>query len=374
MENMADISSSGGYRNLTDPRLTTAAPPTQVNKFIEDSVRMVWFVVLKCALYELFSLVGLVSNVISLAVFWRIGCHDSVNVSLVALTISDLVSLMVLFWMGLCYNPRFTYSDVSFDTWSLVYLTGGWPKIYLARVTSWVTAFITLERCLCIALPLRVRAIFTRGRSILINASIFLLIFLIMPPIYVTTRLSWQWYPDRNKTLLGLDFTSERNDIYNTVISINIILTYLSFFVVLVCSFVLLVSLERQARWRKVQADVKPSSATGKELKVNSATGKELKVSRMVLLIAVTFMGTYLPGTALLLVMVFVPEFNKGKTYHNLFTVVWAFVHLLEAFNSSINIFVCLKSSKFNTVFNQMFYNFQRFFNIRVIKVDINKS
>ncbi|XP_059168686.1 uncharacterized protein LOC131950512 [Physella acuta] len=303
------MSSSGTYRNLTDQRLTTA--PTQVNKFIEDSVRMLWFVVLKCAMYELFSLVGIISNVVSLSVFSRIGCHDSVNVWLVALTISDLVSLLVLLWMGVCYNPWFTYSDVTFDTWSLVYLTGGWPKIYLARVTSWVTAFVTLERCLCIALPLRVKAIFTRGRSIFINASIFLLIFLIMPPIYVTTGLSWQWYPDRNKTLLGLDFTSERNDIYNTVISINIILTYLSFFVVLLSSFVLLVSLERHARWRKVKADVKPSSATA----------KELKVSRMVLLIAVTFMGTYLPGTALLLVMVFVPEFNKGRTYHNLFNL-----------------------------------------------------
>ncbi|KAK0048630.1 short-wave-sensitive opsin 1 [Biomphalaria pfeifferi] len=315
------------------------------DKIIGDKVRQIWYVVLKCAMYDLFATIGIVANVINLSVFWEMGCHDSAGVTLISLTLSDLVSLLILFWMGMCYNPLFTYSDVSFDTQSVVYLSGGWLKIYISRVTSWITAFLSLERCLCIAMPLRVRRALTKSRSVYINAGIFVVIFCMLPPIYSTTWLDWQWFPDRNRTLLGLDFSSDRDHVYDTVALVNVVLTYVSFFIILACTLLLVATLNKQLQWR---------NATSKKL--SSASSKELRVNKMIVLIALLFISFFFPGTVVLLVMVFVPEFNKGMFYNNLFTVVWAFIHILEAWNSSFNIFVYYHmSSKFRSILNYKF-------------------
>ncbi|KAH9514448.1 hypothetical protein Btru_025285 [Bulinus truncatus] len=316
-----------------------------LDKIIDDRVRQVWYVVLKCAMYELFGAFGLATNVLTLAVLWDMGCHDSSGTTLISLTLSDLVNMLVLLWMGVCYNPFFTYSGVSFDTQSVVYLSGGWLKIYISRVTSWITAFLSVERCLCIAMPLRVKHALTKSRSAYVNAGIFIVIFCMLPPIYATTWLSWQWFPDRNRTLLGLDFSSRRDDVYAAVASVNVVLSYASFFIILACTVALVVTLKKQAEWRT-------STSSG----LVSSFAKERRVNKMIVLITVLFIVCYFPGTVVLLVMVFIPEFNKGMFYNNLFTVVWAFIHILEAWNSSFNIFVYYRmSSKFRAVLNSKF-------------------
>lgn len=58
---------------------------------------------------------------------------------------------------NVCYNPAFDTLDLGTDPVEFQYLTGAWPHVAFTRVTSWITAFITLERCLCITMPLKVR-------------------------------------------------------------------------------------------------------------------------------------------------------------------------------------------------------------------------
>ncbi|KAH9514447.1 hypothetical protein Btru_025280 [Bulinus truncatus] len=362
---MSFLQSSGSLNVSNDSAVFQMMSTLQfpLDKIIDDRVRQVWYVVLKCAMYELFGAFGLVTNVLTLAVLWDMGCHDSSGTTLISLTLSDLVNMLVLLWMGVCYNPFFTYSGVSFDTQSVVYLSGGWLKIYISRVTSWITAFLSVERCLCIAMPFRVKHALTKSRSAYVNAGIFIVIFCMLPPIYATTWLSWQWFPDRNRTLLGLDFSSQRDDVYPTVASVNVVLSYVSFFIILACTVALVVTLKRQAEWRT-------STSSGLIL----SFAKERRVNKMIVLITVLFIVCYFPGTVVLLVMVFIPEFNKGMFYNNLFTVVWAFIHIIEAWNSSFNIFVYYRmSSKFRAVLNSKFSLVRKYIEIStmVISPDI---
>ncbi|CAL1543157.1 unnamed protein product [Lymnaea stagnalis] len=314
---------------------------------MNDGVAYICFVVVKCAMYEICSAFGIVTNIICLIVFRKLGCDETVNVTLIGLTIADLASLIDLFWMGICFNPLFTYSSVYFDTQSVAYLSGGWVKLYLTRVSAWITAFVTLERCLCIAIPLKIKTVMTPRRATIFIALSFFFMGLTMPPVYYTTRLEWLWYPDRNKTLLGLAFTKEREEIYNSVISINLVLTFIAFATIISCTLILVLNLEKKAEWRK-----KSVSAH----KLSSMSVKDQKVSKMITFIAVLFLVSFFPGTVLFIVMLMIPEFNKGKLYHNLFTTTFAFSHILEGANASINVFVYLKmSSKFRTVFFETF-------------------
>ncbi|XP_005091056.3 short-wave-sensitive opsin 1 [Aplysia californica] len=315
-------------------------------KLIDDNTAQFWFVVLKCGFYEAFSAFGIVTNIISLVVFYRMGFRETVNVSLFGLTLSDLGSLLVLFWMGICYNPLFTYSDVEFDTLSIVYLSGGWPKLYLTRVTSWITAFVAFERCLCVAMPLKVKQAITPRIAFAVNLSLAIMVGASLPPVYATTGLDWTWFPARNKTLLGLSFTEDRLEVYDVVVGFNLFFTLGSFLIVIVCTFVLVAQLKWKTKWRQ--------SAT--KAQNTNTSSRDQKISTMVTLLSALFVVCLLPSTAVFLAMILAPEFNKGKGYHNMFTIVWAVCHLFEAANSSLNIFVYTHmSSKFRRCLYAMF-------------------
>lgn len=306
--------------------------PRTKQKIVPDDVAFVYFVVVKCGFYEAVSLFGITTNVCNVIMFCKLGFKDSFNISLMALSISDLGSSVVLFWMGMCFNPLFIFSDVPFDTLSLVYLTGGWVRIYFTRTTSWLTAMISGERCLCIIAPLKVKTIVTRRRSIYTIIAIFVSMSFTMPPVYYSTGLDWKWYPDRNKTLLGLVFTEDRPQVYNGIMIANLILGFMSFFCVILSTTLLVSRLNQKSKWR--EASVKAQD------NLETITTRDQRVSKMVILISAIFMTCLLPGVMLSIVMLFVPEFSKGRLYHNLFTMVWAINHITEAVNSSVNIFI----------------------------------
>lgn len=75
------------------------------------------------------------------------------------LAVADLCSLMALIWTNICYAPLIKTADLTFEAEELHYLTSGWPHVAFTRVSSWITAFITFERCICITMPLKVRCI-----------------------------------------------------------------------------------------------------------------------------------------------------------------------------------------------------------------------
>lgn len=73
------------------------------------------------------------------------------------LAISDLGCLSTTIWFSISFTPAVAAADVPFDVPGVAYLIGALPHLSFSRITSWITAIITLERCLCIILPLKVK-------------------------------------------------------------------------------------------------------------------------------------------------------------------------------------------------------------------------
>ncbi|CAG5125465.1 unnamed protein product, partial [Candidula unifasciata] len=71
------------------------------------------------------------------------------------LAISDLGCLLPSVWTNLCYTPAFADLELSFEPSEIQYMTSGATHLALTQVSSWITAAITLERCLCVAMPLK---------------------------------------------------------------------------------------------------------------------------------------------------------------------------------------------------------------------------
>lgn len=221
---------------------------------------------------------------------------------------------------------------------------------FFFRVTSFVTTFVTLERCLCITVPLQVKRIITPFRTKVIIWAIFLVIILIFSPFYFVNRLEWKFDHARNKSILSLVYTQERVIVETiTFLVHSVAMSTISLLSVSVLTGVLIVKLNRKSKWR--QGTVVQSSSS------NDATSiKEKKVVKMVAFISSVFIICFVPATAIFLTMACYTEFSFAGKYQNMFYTVWSLATLLEIINSSVNIFIYFKmSSKFRITFVEIF-------------------
>ncbi|GFR99520.1 chemosensory receptor A [Elysia marginata] len=244
--------------------------------------------------------IGTAGNIINVIVFCKMGFKETMNISFIGLAIADIGCLLTQIWLGVQNIPPFR--DLAnwllpFDPADPVFrnATAAWPHICFLRITGLVTAHATLVRCLCIAMPLQVKTMLTPGRSLAVIVSIFLSMFAVFSPVVFGSPIGWKFSPTRNRTIimqLGVDNKAEQ-----ITYGLSNVCGYVSFFVVIVCTSVLITNLRRKAKWRE------------------GVTG-----------------------------------------YQNLFFVTFCFTFNLEAINSSVNILIYLNmSSKYKAIFDAMF-------------------
>ncbi|XP_005108995.1 uncharacterized protein LOC101856054 [Aplysia californica] len=298
----------------------------------------------------LVSLMGIVANVINIVVFAKLGFQDSMNISLTGLAVSDLCSLLLMLWCSLNNNPVIDNFGLPAVPHDFVHLTGGWPHACFVRITGCITAFIAFERCLCIALPLKIKRILTRRRTKITIVSIFILMICVFSPFYYSTRLSWVLDPVRNTSLLSITFAEEREIVDSIVFMIQgVIINTFTFITVICCTIILVIKLNSKTKWRQATAC---KGLGGKE----EFGAKEKKVVKSVILISTIFIVCFMPAAVTFLAMFLEPEFNAGGKYENLCIAAASFVFTMETVNSSVNIFVYLNmSSKYREMFMTIF-------------------
>ncbi|CAL1538192.1 unnamed protein product, partial [Lymnaea stagnalis] len=288
---------------------------------------------------QCFCAVGVITNLLSIAVFLRQGVRDTVNISLLGLSISDLFSLITVAWLNISQTPLFASQKLPFIPLEVAYLTGGWPHVFFTRITTWITVYITLEKCCCIVAPMKVKAVFTPRRTVIYNILVYVVILASIAPIYYTARLSEKFVPERNETLLGIIFISGRDDIEAVSFHINNILPLTGFAVIIIGTAILASRLKQISKWRLTAA----SNARSDEMQ-----NRDTKIVKMVVFISANFIVCYLPGTVVFIWMMLDPGLRIDGRHSDLFQAAFATLFLLEALNASVNIFVYVgMSSKF---------------------------
>ncbi|XP_012942255.1 cysteinyl leukotriene receptor 1-like [Aplysia californica] len=333
---------------MTTGNISLATSPGSPETGVLDIATRNIIVLLSLTIFGgLISLVGIVFNAINVVAFVKQGFKDTVNITLFGLAISDLGVLVTFLWGGICYNPLFINSGHSFDPDGLCYLTCGWPSVCFARITSWITAFVTFERCMCIAMPLKVKTIITPKRTVFVVVGIFLTMFANVVPVYCSISLGPTFFRELNKTMIGMVFIPNGETIEKVALSISIFSQFASFFVVIVCTVVLILNLIRKSKWRQ---------STSSSAKQKSVSNRDKKVVKMILSISIIFIACFLPSGVNFIVIFFLPEYKVTGKYQNLFISTWCLCKALGTLNSSVNIFVYYNmSSKFKEIVDKMF-------------------
>ncbi|XP_059149815.1 tachykinin-like peptides receptor 86C [Physella acuta] len=337
-----------GGDNVSDTTTHHVVAVRVIDGLVSDDMRLIFQIVNFATICQLIDVFGTVTNVINLIVFVRLGFNDPVNVSLFGLALSDLGCLVTLIWLNTCFNPLFNQSDIPFEAMEVQYLTAGWPHVSFTRITSWITACITFERCLCITVPLKVKTIVTSKRVGVIILIIYIILIASTGPVYYVNRFAWKFYPDRNRTLIGLVFTEDREAIEKILFAIHsVFIPFSAFGTVIICTVVLVVKLNEKTKWRKA------STAQGKS---DNVSNRDQKVARMIVMISTLFIVCFTPMTLFFVAMIVEPELSITGGYRNIFFIVSSFSFILESTNSSLNIFIYYSmSSKFKAEFNKMF-------------------
>lgn len=296
------------------------------------------------------SIFGMVTNSINITVFLRQGFKETINISLFALAIADLCSLIALLFVSVCYNPLFMYSGLPILTTELQHFIGAWTHIVFMRITGLITVFITFERCLCITFPLKVKGILNPFRVTIIIVSIYLFVLCNLVPNYFGAALGWKFVPRLNRTVIGNINYDPNSILVQFSHALQPFYPVFSFTTVVVCSYILIRQLNQRSKWRNTTA------AAGGQNDQKSLV-RDRQVVKMVVYVAIIFIVTYTPSLALFICMLIMPDFNMGYRLQNSFILTYSISFAFEAINSSLNIFVYYRtSSNYKHHFRSLFF------------------
>ncbi|CAG5128206.1 unnamed protein product [Candidula unifasciata] len=295
------------------------------------------------------SLLGIITNILNVVVFVRQGFRETINISLLGLAVADLLSVTTMFVISLSFIPLLDVSHLQVNLFDVLYLTVGWPHVSFNRISSTITAYISLERCLCVTLPLQVKDIITPLKTKVVIGLIYVIIITFFTPFYFVNKLDWCYNKIWNRTILSLTFAENRVEVETATFPIHsVFIPLLAQFIVIVCTLVIVFQLNSKTKWRM--------TSVSQTTKLGTNSAKEKNVAKMVIFLSAIFLICYLPSTVNFLMMILFPNFSFGGKYENMYILIWSLTVFVETINSSVNIFVYLRmSTKFRFAFKETF-------------------
>lgn len=165
--------------------------------------------------------------------------------------------------------------------------------------------------------------------------------------MYFVYRLGHKFYPERNKSIIGIIYSGNREKFDVIYFPVNyFIIPFCSFVVIIISTIILVIELNNKAKWRQTST----SSS-----KTDSLSTSNMKIAKMVVMISTLFIVCFIPSSIVSIVMAVVPDFSIDGKFRNILSVTGGVGFLLESVNSSANIIIYYHmSSKFRDVVQQL--------------------
>ncbi|KAK7005273.1 melanopsin [Biomphalaria glabrata] len=347
MENFSSNCGTNVTVNLSSRTCSAVQVTSGQPELISYFQSLIIVTVNRVAINTVLGMTGVASNVINMCVFLKQGLHVSMNVNFFVLATVDLLRTINYLWMTVCSNPEIETLDAPFIFQDIQYLTNGWISGSLERVTIFIIAFMTVQRCFSILKPLSIKRMITPVRSVIVLLVIFLINGVVVIPGCISIYFDYRFYPSKNRTLLGLAFLSSSAENEGIAFAMHAVLYVVSLSVLIIFTLLLVLQMEQQTKWRRVTLMKNQQQALSKRNK---------KTSKLVSLLAIFLIVLCTPTVIVSIASTFVPDFSVSGKQVNLFFAVWSFAYVFGALNANVNIFIYYNmSSKYRQVFQEMF-------------------
>ncbi|KAK0047373.1 G-protein coupled receptor, partial [Biomphalaria pfeifferi] len=226
-----------------------------------------------------------------------------------------------------------------------------YPRILFTKMTCWITAYASLERCYCIVAPLHVKTMITPRRTFIALAGLYAVGINTSFPLFYTGTVFLEWKTDllSNRTVLGMGINSHYADVANVTTVLVAVLFFLFFTISVVTTIILTVALHEKSKWRNSLGNCTDKSS-------KSLAKRDTTIIKTIVLLSLVLIVSYLPYMINCLLVAFLKGFELYGKYYNLYQIMWSVSWLFETMNSSTSLFVYyITSSKFRETFWQIF-------------------
>ncbi|BFZ09749.1 hypothetical protein BsWGS_12788 [Bradybaena similaris] len=334
---------------------------------IDDRIKNILSDILFIGAGTFISLFGIISNIISIAVYVKLGVKDSATVQFLGLSASDCVfSVLVLMSSVSIFFSQIKPDLTMVDSISFMHLVSATrEKTY--SVSMCIIFIMSLERCFCVAYPFTIKLIFTRARSAIVISCISIILVVVLIPEYLTKGLTWTF--DNKLNTSRLMYWSTRD--YRAAIEVgkNAILAGLlplgSGVTVTICTLYMISAMQASSKFRQRAVVDKCREASSKEkyitkgIKSSEPKTHRLKtdarVTRTVIAVAIVFILCNIPKCIVVshsVVVLYIPDFSllvEGR-YQNLISVLFTITFIFEALNGASTFIIYYAfSTKFKT-------------------------
>ena len=286
---------------------------------------------------------GLLANSLVIATYIKLGFSESINISYFALGISDTGVLVTTMWGAICITLEFMEVDLPFRAMEISSPTSYWPGEGFEKTTSCITAYIALERCLCILFPLHVKTIVTRGKTSIVVVTIFVLVYCPSNLCFIFRIFHWDFDPARNRSVLSNSWSVSGNTVYLVLeVYYGYVVHFTSLLVMWTSSVFLAIALRRTIQSSKTSLGLNSG---------NVGFVRNKRVMKTVLSIAAAYLVFSTPRVISNAISQAFGEFTGLGQYSKLYTIsIFAGVQL-SLFNSSVNLVIYMTiSSKFREI------------------------
>lgn len=353
-------------------------------------------------------LFALVTNALSTATYIKMGLSDSITVSFVALSFSDACRCIPKLFIWFCETLS-AAACVSPDPRPLSKVAIDYSTMFF-DISTLIMIYISIQRCLCIALPLQCRFVFTRNRVTRIIAAIYGTVFLFYIPRFAIYHLELGMYSTTNTTEFKIVFTEILLTIKNVHFIFHVTESIAAEIIIIICLGIFARALIASFRFRMTNGTIpdvtaqgsdavgstgrsdvskentrirssgklqgimnklidkhggslifsqnKPHSKVTRNKRHKKETArchrKDLNIIKVVALTSAVFVFCNFAKTWLSITQLFIPGFDRLEKYHISFTVIVVITQFCEYLNSDVNLFVYLK---YNIKFKDMFYS-----------------
>ncbi|KAK6979442.1 Endothelin-converting enzyme 2 [Biomphalaria glabrata] len=317
---------------------------------ISDEVRCMFEMVNISVLTSFFCILGLFSNLINIIVFYKQGLKSTVNISFMALSITDLINVILLQWVSISsYSLLLNSPDIVIFPKEVSYYTSGMPHACVARITAWITVYITAERCLCIASPFMVKRCITVKRTTLAMIFIYVANILQLIPEYLLFTLDFKNFTQMNVWKLGLVIRSDYIHLEGLTVLIYSISMIISFLAVIGLTLNLIIQLKRMTKWRQ-NSKIKNEQA-------KRFTSKEKMVVRTVVVVALFLILTFTPSFIMCGVVYIVPGMSLNGPLSNIYISSISFTFLFDSINASASaVLYYIINKNYRETFTKVFF------------------
>ncbi|KAI8799086.1 peptide receptor GPCR [Biomphalaria glabrata] len=324
--------------------MTSKLPKTVT---VEDFLVQISFYVKFGVLLPL-SLLGLVTNVLNLVVFFSRGFKEGPTISMTVISFWNLFKCVCGIVARMSYPIGLLDKalGVTWENVTLPYME--YSTIFASYVTFALAAFVSIERFICVWKPLAAKSVLTPTVDLLSVLLISALTYGAYCVMYFIYAIRFEYSQTFNTIVAKVIFSDLYYQHSGVVMvyyqSVAIALPLISFIILCIFSLGTVIFLKKSSEF--LQKDFSNSSYI---LKVSR---REKQVSKTLLSIILIYIINLFPRFVFYIVQLVEPEFYLLRKYNNLFKAIALCIFILDYFNSSIHFFVYLRvSSSFREYF-----------------------